>query len=80
MEQLRGADKKQDLLDMELETAEKQIEELSKNCKSLQEKLDVAAKEKELESQLKSNSEQVIKDLEHSLERETERAEDFKVK
>ena len=75
----QGADKKHDLLDMELETAERRIEELHKLVQDLEEKVSSAQTDKDREMKLKETSEQLKKDLEHSLERESERAEEFKV-
>ena len=77
---LKGADKKHDLLDMELETAERRIEELHKLVQEMEEKVAHAHTDRDRETSLKETAEQLKKDLEHSLERESERAEEFKSK
>lgn len=64
---------------MELETAERRIEELSKLVQELEGKVSVALTDKDREMKLKETAEQLKKDLEQSLERESERAEEFKV-
>ena len=64
---------------MELETAERRIEELNKLVQDLEEKVAVAQADKDREMKLKETAEQLKEDLEHSLERESERAEEFKV-
>jgi chromosome segregation ATPase len=77
---LHGVDQRHSLLDMELETAERRIEELSRQCSELHEAVDVARVEKEQDAALKDNAERMIKDLEHSLAKEAERADEFKVR
>lgn len=72
--------KRNDLLDMELETAERRIEELNSQVKDLEVKVSQGQEEKEREVKLKANLEVLVKDLEASLEKENERAEEFKVK
>ena len=64
---------------MELETAERRIEELNKLVQDMEEKVAVAQSDKDREMKLKETAEQLKEDLEHSLERESERAEEFKV-
>ncbi len=76
---LAGADKKHDLLDMELETAERRISELSTQVRELREAAAKEAEATERERGLRANLEAVVRELETTLEREQERAEDFKV-
>ncbi len=76
---LAGADKKHDLLDMELETAERRISELSMQVRELREAAAKEAEATERERGLRANLEAVVRELEATLEREQERAEDFKV-
>lgn len=67
MKGLKESNKSRDLLDMELETAERRIEELTANCRQLEDKVAAIGKEKELEKQLKCNAEQVIVVVLHQL-------------
>ncbi len=105
---LAGADKKHDLLDMELETAERRISELAAQASQLEERVkqegwwmrhtdtkiktflyilycinvffcqNFTVESTERERGLKSNLEAMVRELESTLEREQERAEEFK--
>ncbi len=77
---LEGAGERHDLLDMELETAEHRIEELSAQITEAEKKLTKAEEEIEHERALKAKAEEAVRDLEQSLQREQDRAEEFKVR
>ncbi|TRY67564.1 hypothetical protein TCAL_02305 [Tigriopus californicus] len=73
-------DKRTDLLDMELETAERRIEELTELSQGLEAKIQEMEQDKEREGELKKNRDTLVQDLETSLQKETERADEFKSK
>ena len=76
---LSDAEKKQDLLDMELEKAEAKVNELTEAKSALEEKLAAEIVEKSREAEARQNKDAQITELESLLQTESNRATEFKV-
>ena len=76
---LSDAEKKQDMLDMELEKVEAKVNELTEAKSALEEKLAAEIVEKSREAEARQNKDAQITELESLLKTESNRATEFKV-
>jgi len=80
LSELDGAENRHDLLDMELETAERRVEELSAQLEASRAELDFAKEETKREREKSQVAQKALGEVQVLLDKEVERANDFKVR